>query len=323
MDNLTHTVTGLLLSRAGLHRFHKRATPILMVSANAPDLDVISLIGGPVEYLAHHRGITHAFAAIPMMAITTLLLCGYWLWKDRKQGEPLRLLPALLLGCIGGLSHILLDWTNLYGIRLLLPFDATWFNLSITHVVDLWIWAVYGFALFWPFLARLVQGEIGAKRTAGRGMAILALLFVIAYDTTRFVLHSQAVALQSARIYEGENPRVVLAGPSPVNPLEWRGIVETESAFFVQPINLLLPFDPTEANYLPKPDSIPAREAIVTSRPFQLLDDFAPALYVRTMAGADGAVLVEAIDLRFGDPPENRFKLTATVGADGRLRGIK
>ena len=33
MDNLTHSLTGLLLSRAGLNRFYPRATLVLIVSA--------------------------------------------------------------------------------------------------------------------------------------------------------------------------------------------------------------------------------------------------------------------------------------------------
>ena len=41
MDNLTHTLTGLALSRAGLNRYYARAGLVLMLAANAPDIDVI------------------------------------------------------------------------------------------------------------------------------------------------------------------------------------------------------------------------------------------------------------------------------------------
>src|ERR1043165_1620564 len=40
MDPLTHTATGLFLSRAGLNRWTPLATPILLLAANAPDIDI-------------------------------------------------------------------------------------------------------------------------------------------------------------------------------------------------------------------------------------------------------------------------------------------
>ena len=44
------------------------------------------------------------------------------------------------MACFAGvLSHLLLDWTNTYGIRMLLPFSSRWLHLDITDVVDPWI----------------------------------------------------------------------------------------------------------------------------------------------------------------------------------------
>ena len=40
MDNLTHSLTGLMLSRAGLNRFYPRATLVLVIAANIPDIDI-------------------------------------------------------------------------------------------------------------------------------------------------------------------------------------------------------------------------------------------------------------------------------------------
>ena len=37
------------------------------------------------------------------------------------------------------LSHLALDWTNVYGIRLLLPFSGRFLHLDMTDVVDPWI----------------------------------------------------------------------------------------------------------------------------------------------------------------------------------------
>ena len=54
MDPLTHTATGLFLSRIGLNRWTPRATPILLLAANAPDLDILTASGGSLNYLHYH-----------------------------------------------------------------------------------------------------------------------------------------------------------------------------------------------------------------------------------------------------------------------------
>jgi membrane-bound metal-dependent hydrolase YbcI (DUF457 family) len=41
------------------------------------------------------------------------------------------------LGCVVAvLSHLLLDWTNVYGVRLMLPFSAKWYRLDSTDIID-------------------------------------------------------------------------------------------------------------------------------------------------------------------------------------------
>ena len=86
--------------------------------------------------------------------------------------RPLRWTGAYLISAIGVASHLALDSTNIYGVRLLLPFSARWFHLDITSVIDIWIWAMILLALAAPLISRLVSSEIGAK-TQGRGGAPL------------------------------------------------------------------------------------------------------------------------------------------------------
>jgi len=40
MDKLTHSLVGVLLSRAGVKRLAPRATVTLVLGANAPDIDI-------------------------------------------------------------------------------------------------------------------------------------------------------------------------------------------------------------------------------------------------------------------------------------------
>jgi len=107
-------------------------------------------------------------------------------------------------------SHLALDWTNVYGIRLLLPFSGRWLRADITSVVDLWIWAVLALGIAGPFLARLVGSEIASgpnrERHHGRGFAWFALLAVLLYDCARGVLHARAVASLGTRLYDDTVP---------------------------------------------------------------------------------------------------------------------
>src|ERR1041385_8120277 len=117
MDNLTHTAIGLFLSRAGLNRATPFAAPILILAANAPDMDVVSAAGGSLNYLHYHRHLTHSLLGAPFVALIPLRLV---LLMARK---PIRWIPAYLASLLAVASHLLLDMTNVYGVRLLLPFS--------------------------------------------------------------------------------------------------------------------------------------------------------------------------------------------------------
>src|ERR1700734_3600278 len=164
MDPLTHSATGIFLGRAGLNRFCEQAPWILVLAANAPDIDIVTLFGGSLSYLHYHRHLTHSLAAMPAMALLPVLLVRLFTRK------PFRWRAAYGISFTAVVSHLLLDYTNMYGIRLLLPFSARWFRLDLTAVMDLWIWAVLLLALAGPAIVRLVNSEIGARSNSpGRG----------------------------------------------------------------------------------------------------------------------------------------------------------
>jgi inner membrane protein len=306
---------GLLLSRAGFNRYVRRATPLLILAANAPDVDVISYFfgRGAESYFEYHRGITHAIVATPLVALLPVLILRLVFRK-----EPAQWFRAWLTAVVGVTSHWLLDFTNAYGIRLLLPFSDAWPALDISAVIDIWIWAALLLATLWPMLARLVSSEIGASAKAplGRGLAIFALSFVLCYDTARYFLKERVLTVQEARLYNGETPRRVLAFPTPFNPLFWRGVVETDRLWVVQQVNLASDLDPTAGQVFYKPESSPAIEAARRSSAFRTLDAFSRSLLWRVGPSDDieGGSRVEAIDLRFG------FRAEASIDAGGAVR---
>jgi len=318
VDPLTHTATGLFLSRAGLNRWTPHAAPILMLAANAPDIDIVTTAGGGLNYLHYHRHLTHSLLAMPVMAILPVLLVA------AVTRKPIRWAGALLAALIAVGSHLLLDYTNVYGIRLFLPFSAEWVRLDLTPVIDLWIWSAFLLGIAGPFLARLVASEISSGKPHpaghGRGFAWCALVFLLLYNGGRAVLHSRAVAVLESRLYEGEPATRVAAMPAP-NPLQWRGLVETEKFYKVSAVNLTGEFDPDRGLTLQKPLPDPAMEIARRTGPFEVFLGFSqfPLWRITPAAEPEGAKKVEVFDLRFGTPMEPGFMASAVVDRRGQV----
>lgn len=321
MDILTHTAVGLFLGRAGLKRFTPLAAPVLLVAANAPDLDVLAWLGGPLAYLRFHRHLTHSLAAAPLVALAAVALVRL------VARKPLNWLGAWAIALVAVLSHLLLDLTNTYGVRLLLPFSERWIRWDLTAVVDLWIWAALAVCLAAPFLSRLVGSEIssGSVRNPhhGRGFAVLALAFLLAYNGGRAALHQRALAELDSRLYRGLAPERIAALPDSGNPLHWQGIVVTSAFAAEVPVQLSREFDPREAVIFFNPPFEPALE-IAARAPavaeFLRFSRFPFWTSVPDPGGADGARMVEVFDLRFGSPRDPGFRAQALVSASGRLQ---
>jgi inner membrane protein len=296
MDNITHSLTGLALSRAGLNRYYSHSALVLLLSANAPDADIVMALRGSLSYFENHRGMSHAIVMAPVMALlAALLVCAATRtlrnWK-----------AAFALAIIGVASHLLLDWTNAYGIRLLLPFSSEWFRLDVSNIIDLWIWGVLLMATIGPWLGRLVSSEIGAKAGSGRGLAIFALSFLLVYDFGRYMIHQRAIDTLGAHVYRGGPPLRVGAFPtSLVNPFQWDGWIDRPTFAMRFSMDLLQDFDPGTGTIYFKPEPGPAMDAARRTHPVQVFLDFAqfPLWRVTPASDPEGGRRVEVRDWRF------------------------
>ncbi|MBN8733484.1 MAG: metal-dependent hydrolase [Acidobacteria bacterium] len=315
MDNLTHTLTGLLVARAAFSRL-PRASLICILAANAPDLDVVTALAGSHVYLDHHRGFTHGFLAAPAIA----LLCaavGRFATK-LSPPQPFPWLLAFLAALAASLSHLALDWTNIYGIRLLAPFSQQWFRADLASVFDPLLFAILLAFTLWPLLGRLVNQEIGAHTRYGVGSARTALLLAFLYFAARGILHERALASMNARLYDGQEALRTAAFPHIVNPFRWRGLVDLPTTYRILPVNLLAEYDPDAGRVLYKgAERNPAAQAAAATEPFQSLTRFAPYLFWQTGADVvpEEVFTVEATDLRFALPGEGRFTAHARLNA--------
>lgn len=318
MDNLTHTLVGLMMSRGGLDRGQKRMPLMLMLAANAPDLDAYSFFNDPVGYIDVHRGYTHSLALAPLMALVPLAIVH----------AATRTRPTLWnwFACtLVVLSHLALDWTNVYGVRLLLPFSGDWLHADITNVVDPLIWLLLMICLIVPSILGLVTSEIGAKNTMGlkRGWAWLAILALLSYEGWRWNSHERVVGALNSLLYMDEPAKNVYAFPDSFGTLRWRGLVEGETFFYEMPVDSAGNFNMRDAKLDYKIGHSRLVDAARTTRTFQVFERFNQVPFWRISPLVDVS-RVELMDLRFGTFTRgNTFTATAMVEPDGRIQDVR
>ena len=327
MEPITHFLTGACLGRAGLNRKTALATLTLTLAAEAPDLDVLSRFGGPAFAFAHHRGFTHSFLGILIDAIVVVgFVYLIWRLRGRRLKDP-NLPPRwgllFLYACLAGLSHILLDFTNNYGVRPFWPFSERWYSWDIVFIFEPIMFGFLLLGLVVPSLFSLIDREIGARHGGPRGRvaAIIALAAMVLLWGLRDYQHRRAVSALAARTYRDAEPLRVSAYPTVIDPFRWYGVVETPGFFVLAPVNSLGPeVDPEDhLSIRYKPEETPVTLAAKKSYLGRVYLDWAqyPITETETLDPAQGGYIVNFQDLRFVQLPSLLGRRRATRRALG------
>lgn len=335
MDPITHFMTGGCLARAGLNRASALATVTVVLAAEAPDIDVVSEFGGAIYAFSHHRGITHTFIGVPLIA--GLVVFVVWAgWRLRRHFRPSaaaqnsqpRWGVLYSLACFAALSHILLDFTNSYGVRPFMPFYDRWYSWDVVYIVDPVLWAILVGGLVLPSLFRLIDREVGVRDRHPRGRlgAIVALALVVAFWAVRDYEHRRAVAAMDALTYHGQDALRVSAYPYMVNPFRWYGVVETATFFERTDVDSRAPqVDPDDrAEIRPKPAPTPATAAAKNSYLGRVYLDWAqyPITEEEKLQPPGSGYVVRFYDLRYMYPGDNRAFLSGRVRLDDSLKVV-
>jgi inner membrane protein len=319
MDNVTHTLTGLALARAGLKRFTPHGTLLLIIAANLPDIDIVSWFKGWLAVIENHRGYTHSLIGLPVMAGLAVLLTA--LLARKRLAWP----GACLIALIGVISHLLLDWSMSYGVRPLIPFSSRWFHLDWYPLLDWVVLAMLAVAWLAPELGKLVSEEIGARGGSGKGLAVLALCFIAAYGCFRGVMHGRVIAQLNSRLYEkvlGGAATRMAAFPQSVNPFGWNAVVEGEHAFRLYTLSPYGTFDPASGALLYKTNWSSTLERVSRARPFQYALYFSRFPYWDQAPDSQNLTRVSVTDVRFGPPGQSFFRVSALVDAAGNVQQV-
>ena len=227
MDTLTHALSGALLARATAPRdAPPRALPRRIAAgffaAAAPDLDFVIGYAGPVEYLLHHRGVTHSVILLPLWA----LLLSWVLAKILREPRGWRALYGVT--ALGLAAHIAGDLITGFGTVVFAPISSWRAALGITFIIDLW------------FSGILVAGLVAcALFRRSRAPAVAASCVLAGYVAFQAVLKEKAIAFgeQYAQA-QGLREVKVSAHPRPVSPFNWTVFVSDAQAHRFAHVNL-------------------------------------------------------------------------------------
>jgi inner membrane protein len=207
-------------SRAGLNKRTALATSTLVIANNLPDVDVAVFMTDTLA-MSFRRGWTHgvlAQATLPIALTGAMLLYDRYR-KSRPGSQPhshevVRPGQILLLSYIGVLLHVFMDWTNSYGVRLLMPFSERWFYGDALYIVDPWLYLSLG--LGW-WLAKT------HPRPARIGVAVAAIYVLVMLASN--VIARREVAGGLARAGRPADTRFMVT-PVVVNPFEREVVID-------------------------------------------------------------------------------------------------
>jgi membrane-bound metal-dependent hydrolase YbcI (DUF457 family) len=266
VEPVTHALTSLALARVAQKRLPRFGAAILIVSGVAADLDYLSYFAGPGAFLCFHRAVLHSLLG---SAVLVSMIAAGFCWVDSRNPlkKPLSRRPFLAAITVAGLGaslHLLLDLSSSESVELLWPFRVSSFAWDLTTTFDLWILILLIAGLLLPGLFRLISEEIGEREnTEGlRRGAVVTTLLLFAYLGARGILHRSAVDLLYSREFRGRTPVFAGAFPQIGSPLNWRGVVFTDST--IEELNFSLApgaqFDPDRGQTHFKPQESPALE---------------------------------------------------------------
>jgi membrane-bound metal-dependent hydrolase YbcI (DUF457 family) len=193
VDNITHSLFGWTVARAGLGRRVPYATATLILASNAPDVDIVAGFRSGVDYLAAHRGPTHGPLGVIGLGLVTAAIISVWS-RSRPRSDSVRIddgathhfIRWWALAMIGIVCHVLMDLPTSYGTRLLSPFVWTWYALDWMPIIDVYLWLVLGIAI--------IAGSI----TRRERLAIIALALMVVDYAARAALHDRALTKAAA-----------------------------------------------------------------------------------------------------------------------------
>jgi membrane-bound metal-dependent hydrolase YbcI (DUF457 family) len=247
MDNITHTLIGVGLAKAGLSQRYGRGTTLLLaIASNIPDIDVAVLFSSnPLAFL-WRRTPTHSVLGASIIAV---LLAAFFRWIYPN----LSWRAVIGLSVLGIVGHVFADLWNSYGVVMFWPFSWRRVDLSWVFIIDLAIWGILVVSLIAGLVARAHQEAIWRV-----GLSVLAVYLGVC-ASARQLAHA-TLTEQATR--DGLAPAAMYFYPEPFGPQRFRGVVQEPGRYSVY---LIRPFQ-KKAELLEKIDATSPEPFVAAAR---------------------------------------------------------
>ena len=344
MDNLTHTLVGVTLVRAGLGERGAGATAAMILASNLPDADIVTAFDGSLAYFAAHRGPTHGpLGILAFGVLAALLVVGWRALRGHSRPRAWEGFGSLsVVGLTGTLLHCLMDLPTSYGTRLLSPFVDTWFALDWLPIIDVYLWALLalGFTVAW--------WRPASRRTIARVVLVASVCFY----GVRAVAHEVALTTAATTRADGtsspcasaptltRHPTIIEAAhagpgaclqaaalPTFFSPFEWRLVRQQSDGYELR--DIVLGGGTLAQIFVPSQSDVWVARAR-RARTARVFFNFSRFPATRSAALPDGTRRVRAMDVRFLGPPprglepdpqvSGPFVITIEVASDGSVR---
>lgn len=358
LDSLTHSLFGLTVARTPLRRAGRGVTVALVLASNAPDIDILTAIGGAASYLNWHRGPTHGpLGIVGLSLVCALIARAAARWRQPVDDPPASIFALWLISMIGVCCHVLMDLPTSYGTRPLSPFSWTWFVEDWMPIVDIYLIGILGGGLLlgrrFTRAGRDVRARAAALALAlmGGNYAMRATLHHIALTVAPAVFGAHLAERCADAVNEGawldhypragvRSPRdravepclvEVAAIPDFFSPFRWQLIAELSNAYERRDVNLL-DAESRRGNDLQRlsiryPNQwTPSVELAAQSRIGRIYLGFSRFPAARSSVDHQGVTTVRWTDIRFAanslaapDRGTGIFIATVRIAADGSV----
>ncbi len=226
MDNLTHTLLGIVVARSGLRqKLGKGTTTVLALASNLPDLDVFTFFLKGGDYFLFRRTFTHSFLGVFLMGLVFSFVFKRW-FKNLSWKVCLGL-------CLLGMGlHISLDLLNAYGVVLLYPWSFHRFELAWVFVINFLWWVI----LISPF----VLTRFSFLKPLQVGVYRISVLISLVYIAFCGAGHCLSEKLLNEKIKEQKIiPSLTYVFPEPLGFIRFQGLIKEKDhyqIFLISPL---------------------------------------------------------------------------------------
>ncbi|HTI07884.1 MAG TPA: metal-dependent hydrolase [Puia sp.] len=262
MDSITHIVLGATIGDAlAGRRLGKKAMVLGAVAQSLPDIDFIASFWLDTSHdVAAHRGITHSFLFVGVMALLLAFAAGriYRGAAPNYGGEGMSRMKWLLFFGLQLFVHIFLDAFNAYGTGWFEPFSHYRVSFNVLFVAD----PFYSVWLGISFLALLILRRSDRRRKfwAAFGLIFSSLYLCYCISNKLTIEHRLQKELQRRPFAVSRH----FTTPTPLNSWLWYLVAEDSLGYHTGYLSV---FDRQPVTW----QFFPRNDALLT--PFRIQED--------------------------------------------------